>query len=69
LAISADGESLYVVNYESSWVTKVRTVDMTSVQKVPTAQHPIGVTYDSRAGRVWVASYSGVIQVFDQVAG
>ena len=45
------------------------TADMAIIQKVATAEHPIGVTYDRHGGRVWVASYSGVIQVFDEVAG
>jgi YVTN family beta-propeller protein len=67
MAMSNDGESLYVVNYESSTVTKLRTADMGVVQQVAVAQHPIGVTYDPHMGRVWVASYSGIIDTFDEV--
>jgi YVTN family beta-propeller protein len=65
--MSNDGESLYVVNYESSTVTKLRTADMGVLQQVAVAQHPIGVTYDPHMGRVWVASYSGIIDTFDEV--
>ncbi len=63
--IAADGESLYVVNYESSTVSKVTTGDMVEVQELPTGHHPIGITYDTGTGRVWVACYSGEIMVFD----
>jgi YVTN family beta-propeller protein len=64
--IAADGESLYVVNYESSTVSKVTTADMVEVQELPTGHHPIGITYDAGTGRVWVACYSGEIMVFDE---
>ncbi len=65
MAIAADGRSLYVVNYLADTVSKVRTSDMTVVQSVPTDERPIGVTYDAAAGDVWVANYSGSIQVFE----
>jgi YVTN family beta-propeller protein len=63
--ISVDGQSLYVVNYESSTVSKVTTADMAEVQELPTAHHPIGITYDRGTGRVWVACYGGEIEIFD----
>jgi YVTN family beta-propeller protein len=63
--ISADGQSLYIVNYESSTASKVTTADMTEVQELPTALHPIGITYDPGTSRVWVACYSGEIMLFD----
>jgi YVTN family beta-propeller protein len=64
MAISTDGQSLYVVNYESSSVSKLRASDLSVLQTVATAQHPIGITYDARTGDVWVACYVGVIEVF-----
>jgi YVTN family beta-propeller protein len=63
--IAADGASLYVVNYESNTVSKVLTADMSVLQEVPVGTHPIGITYDRAAGRVWVACYSGTIEIFD----
>jgi DNA-binding beta-propeller fold protein YncE len=63
--ISADGHSRYVVNYESLTVSKVTTADMAEVQELATAHHPIGVTYDRGTGRVWVASYGGEIEIFE----
>jgi YVTN family beta-propeller protein len=63
--ISVDGQSLYVVNYESSTVSKVTTADMAEVQELPTAHHPIGITYDQGTGRVWVACYGGEIGIFE----
>jgi YVTN family beta-propeller protein len=64
--ISADGQSLYVVNYESSTMSKVTTADMAEVQELPTAYHPIGITYDRGTGRVWVACYGGEIEIFEE---
>jgi YVTN family beta-propeller protein len=64
MAISADGLSLYVVNYLSNTVTKLRASDLAVLQTVPTGVHPIGVTYDRQNGNVWVAVYSGQILVY-----
>jgi YVTN family beta-propeller protein len=64
MAISTDGQSLYVVNYESSTMSKLSTADLAEVQTVQTGYHPIGVTYDRTTGAVWVANYGGTIQIF-----
>ena len=64
LAISADGRSLYVVNYSSNSVTKLRASDLSAVQTVGTGVHPIGISYDAATGNVWVAVYSGQLLVF-----
>lgn len=66
--IAPDGRSLYVVNYRSNTVTKVRTSDLAVLQTEPTAERPIGITVDRATGQVWVATYSGTIAVFDEVA-
>jgi YVTN family beta-propeller protein len=63
--IAPDGRALYVVNYESNSVSKVRTSDMAVLQSVPTERHPIGIAYDRRTNDVWVACYSGTIEVYD----
>ena len=65
MAISADGRSLYVVNYGSSTVTKLATQDMSILQQVSGVDHPIGITYDAATHRVWVASYTGAIMIYD----
>jgi YVTN family beta-propeller protein len=62
--ISTDGLSVYVVNYESSTVSKIRIDDMEELQTLPTQHHPIGITYDAKTGNVWVACYVGTIMVF-----
>ena len=66
--ISGDGTALYVVNYESDNVSKLATEDMSVLQTVPAGHHPIGISYDRSTGRVWVANYSGSIDVWDEVA-
>jgi YVTN family beta-propeller protein len=64
MAMSPDGQFLYVVNYFSSTMTKLRTSDFQAVQSVQTNEHPIGITVDGGTGRVWVADYGGTIEVF-----
>ncbi len=67
--ISTDGTALYVVNYEDSRISKFRTSDMHLLVKEPAGHHPIGITYDDATGRVWVANYSGTIDIWDEVPG
>ena len=49
--ISDDGTALYVVNYRSDTVTKLRAGDLAVLQTLDTAPRPVGVTYDSFNGR------------------
>jgi DNA-binding beta-propeller fold protein YncE len=65
LAISSDGRAVYVVNYESSTVSKLRTSDMRQMARSATDYHPIGIAYEPTTGSVWVACYGGSIMVFD----
>jgi YVTN family beta-propeller protein len=65
LALAADGRALYVVNYESGTITKLRTSDMKTLQTIEACHHPIGITYDEPTRRVWVACYTGSIRVYD----
>jgi YVTN family beta-propeller protein len=65
MAISPDGKALYVVNYFSNTVSKVRTGDMRVLQDVSVNSSPIGITYDAPTHTVWVACYSGTIEVFN----
>jgi YVTN family beta-propeller protein len=65
MTISPDGTALYVVNYASDAISKIRTSDMHQVQRLAVNHHPIGIAYDAGTNRVWVACYSGSIVVFD----
>src|SRR5664280_2382525 len=64
MTIAADGRSLYVVNYESDTVTKLRADDLTVLQSVPTNASPIGITYEPTRDQLWIACYTGSIQIF-----
>ena len=66
LDISSDGTSLYVVNYTSDTVSKVRTSDFKVLQKLKVCNEPIGITYEPIHKRVWVACYGGSIKVFSE---
>ena len=61
--LADDGKALYVVNYESDTVSKVRARDLAVLQTVPVPHHPIGITYDDATRRVWVACCSGRVVV------
>ena len=65
LAISSDGTALFVVNFVSDTISKVRTSDMKVVQNIKVCNEPIGITYDSPTSRTWVACYGGAIKIFD----
>ncbi|MDE0607555.1 MAG: S-layer homology domain-containing protein [Acidimicrobiaceae bacterium] len=65
MSISDDGTAVFVVNYHSDTLSKVRTSDMVELQRIATPDLPIGVTYDPLTRRVWVATYSGTIQIYE----
>ena len=67
LAISSDGSALFVVNFKSGTLAKVRTSDLKILQKIKVCAEPIGITFDSPTSRVWVACYGGSIKVFDNI--
>jgi YVTN family beta-propeller protein len=64
LAISADGSALFVVNYKSDTMSRVRTSDMKVTQNIKVCNEPIGITYDVPTGNTWVACYKGQIKIF-----
>jgi YVTN family beta-propeller protein len=64
LAISKDGSALYVVNYKSDTMSRVRTSDMKVTQNIKVCDEPIGITYDVPSGNTWVACYKGQIKIF-----
>ena len=65
LDISSDGSALFVVNFNSDTVSKVRTSDMKVLQTFKVCNEPIGVTFDGSTNRTWVACYGGALKVFD----
>jgi YVTN family beta-propeller protein len=64
LAISGDGSALFVVNFTSGTVTKLRSSDLSKVQRIKVCKEPIGITYDNETNRTWVACYEGSVKVF-----
>ena len=67
--VSADGTALYVVNYESHTMSKIRTRDFAILQEFATTPRPIGITYDPFNNEVWVSTYSGTIHVYAEQPG
>jgi YVTN family beta-propeller protein len=64
LAVSGDGSALFVVNFNSGTISKLRTNDMKVLQTIAVCKEPIGVTYDSPTNNVWVACYQGQIKIY-----
>ena len=65
LDISTDGTSLFVVNFNSDTISKVRTSDFKVLQTLKVCDQPIGVTYEPLHQRTWVACYLGQIKIFN----
>ena len=65
LTLSSDGTALFVVNFFSNTVSKVRTSDMKVLQTIKVCNEPIGISYDTSTNRTWVACYGGSLKVFD----
>lgn len=63
--ISADGSALYVVNYFEDTVSKFDAETLEEIDRQNTDTQPIGVTYDQMSGSVWVASYQGALNIYD----
>lgn len=64
LAISADGSSLFVVNYKSDTMSRVNTSTMRVTQNIKVCNEPIGITYDVPTDNTWVACYKGQIKIY-----
>ncbi len=64
MTISGDGKYLYIVNYNDNTFAKVATSNLKTIAISPTKKKPIGITYDDQEKQVWVACYSGYIQIF-----
>ncbi len=63
--ISADGTALYVVNYHENTVSKFDAETLEEIDRQATDPLPIGVTYDQPSGSVWVASYAGNLNIYN----
>ncbi len=66
MAISKDGIFLYVVNYHSNSLSQILARTMQVRQTVRTNPSPIGVTVDADTQQIWVACYSGSLQIFQK---
>jgi YVTN family beta-propeller protein len=64
LAVSADGSTLFVVNFESDTMSSVRASDMKVLETIKVCNEPIGITYDVPTSNTWVACYKGQIKIY-----
>ena len=65
LTISSDGTALFVVNFVSDTMSKVRTTDIKVIHNIKVCDEPIAITHESPTSRTWVACYGGAIKIFD----
>ena len=63
LDISDDGSALFVVNFGSGTMSKVRASDLKLIQTIKVCNEPIGITFDAPSQNTWVACYGGSIKV------
>lgn len=63
--MAIQGKWLYVVNYGSNNYCKINTESLRIENVGITSSKPIGITIDAINGRLWVACYSGKIDVFN----
>ncbi|MCB9189292.1 MAG: YncE family protein [Flavobacteriales bacterium] len=64
MTLSKDGKYLYLVNYNDNTFSKISASTFEVLAITKTKTHPIGITYDDQKKEVWVACYSGFLQVF-----
>lgn len=64
MTLSPDEKSLYVVNYFDHLFTKIDTKNMAIEAEIKTAEKPIGICGNWIESEIWVACYSGKIEVF-----
>jgi YVTN family beta-propeller protein len=64
LALSSDGSELFVVNYSSNTLSKIKTSEMKVLETIKVCPEPIGVTYDNPTKNTWVACYRGQIKIY-----
>lgn len=64
MALSADGEFAYVVNYGDNTFSKISISKRKKIENCTTLKNPIGITVHPVTGEIWVACYSGFIQIF-----
>jgi hypothetical protein len=64
MTLSANEDYLYVVNYLDHSFSKIRTADMALIETIATSDKPIGICGNWDESEIWVACYSGKIEVF-----
>lgn len=64
MTLSPDGLFIYVVNYFDDQFTKIETSSMRIAASMSTSAKPIGICANWNKGEIWVACYSGKIEVF-----
>lgn len=65
MVFSRDQKYLYVVDYDENKVIKMYAGDFRIKETVSTYDKPIGITVDEVTGNIWVACYTGYIQIFE----
>lgn len=64
MTLTPDENHLYVVNYFDDAFTKINTTTMTVEAEIKTASKPIGICGNWPESEIWVACYSGKIEIF-----
>ncbi|WP_066755872.1 YVTN family beta-propeller repeat protein [Crocinitomix algicola] len=64
MTLSPDEKWLYVVNYFDNSFSKINTSSMLTEATITTGEKPIGICGNWQQNDIWVACYSGKIEIF-----
>lgn len=64
MIVSPNGKYLYCVNYFDNSFSKIDAKRMEIIETIETAEKPIGICANWQASEIWVACYSGKIEIF-----
>ncbi len=67
MVLSENQKFIYVVNYFADSFQKVDAETMEILETKETGHHPVGITANWETSEVWVACYSGAIQIFKDI--
>ncbi len=64
MVLSPNEKWLYVVNYFDNVFTKINTDSMIVMDTIKTKEKPIGICGNWEQSEIWVACYTGIIEIF-----
>jgi hypothetical protein len=64
MVLSPEENYLYIVNYFDNSFSKINVLNMEVVETKSTADKPIGIAANWKDSEIWIACYSGTIEIY-----